>query len=342
MTSSGTVTFRSTRDGLINAALRLCSAVDPENTAGATPTQITNGAEALNMLVKQWEANGLQLWERKYGVIFPQKSQTVFVLGSPGPAGDHACLATPVGVGGFVQTTLASAAASGASTISVTTTSSSFSAGVSVVTMASTYNIGIALDGGVVQWTTVSGAPSGTTVTLAATLTGAAASGNTVYCYQTKLVRPLRIMDAWIRQVGGNDTPVTLLAREQYNRFGAKTSASYPTQVYYDPQVNSGNLYIYPEFSGGDTQLYIEFQKPIEDFAASGDDFDFPQEWGNALKYNLALMIAPEYDVPDSKFKQIQHLATTSFDLLDGYDQETGSLFLGPDVRETRNGSSNK
>lgn len=342
MSSSGVVTFRTTRNGLINGALRLCSAVDPENASGATATQITNAAEALNMLVKQWEAVGLQLWERRYGVVFPQKSQGVFVLGSPGPAGDHACLATPLGLGGFVQTTLAQSAASGASTVVVTTTSSSFSAGVPVVTMTSTYNIGVELDSGSVQWTTVSGAPSGTTVTLGTTLTGAAASGNTVYCYQTKLERPLRIIDAWIRQTGGNDTPVQLIPREHYNRFGQKTSTgTNPTQLYYDPQVNSGNLYLYPQFQNADNPLYIEFQRPIDDFAASGDDFDLPQEWGNALKYNLALLIAPEYDVPDSKFKQLQYIATTSFDLIDGYDQENASLFLQPDSQMS-NGTSNK
>lgn len=342
MASSGVVTFRTTRDGLINGALRLCSAIDPENTAGATTSQITNAAEALNMLVKQWEAKGLQLWERRYGVVFPQKSQPVFVLGSPGPAGDHACLSTPLGEGGFVQTTLTAAAAANATTITVTTLSSNFSVGVPVITMATTYNIGIALDSGVVHWTTINGAPSGTTVVLTTGLASAAASGNTVYCYQTKLMRPLRVLDAFVRQVGGNDIPVRKITREQYNRFGAKTSASYPTQFYYDPQVNSGNLYVYPEFSGGTSPLYIEFEKPIDDFSASGDDFDLPQEWGNALKYNLALLIAPEYDVPDSKFKQLQYLATTAFDLVDGYDQEDGSVFFGPDVREIGNGSSNK
>lgn len=332
MPTSGVVTFRSTRDALINGALRLCSAVDPENASGATATQITNGAEALNMLVKQWEAHALQLWERRYAVIFPQTAQSVFILGSPGPAGDHACLSTPLGEGGFVQTTLSAAGAASAATVSVTTLSSSFTAGVPVVTMTSGYNIGIVLNTGAVHWTTINGAPSGTTVTLTTVLPSAASSGSVVYCYQTKLVRPLRIMDAWIRQVGGNDSPVNVISREQYNRYGDKSSASQPSQVFYDPQANAGHLYVYPAFSGSTSQLFIEFQKPIEDFASSSDDFDLPQEWGNALKYNLALMIAPEYDVPDSKFKQIQYLATSSFELLNGYDQEVGSLFIGPEV----------
>lgn len=331
MSSSGVVTFRSNRDAIINGALRLCNAIDPENVAGPTATQVTNAAEALNMLVKQWEANGLQLWERRYGVIFPQKGQPMFVLGSPGPAGDHACLATPLGLGGFVQTTLSASAATNAGTVTVTTISSPFSVGVPVVSMASAYNIGIELDTGFIQWTTINGAPSGTTVTLTTPLTSAATSGNTVYCYQTKLMRPLRILDAWIRQVGSNDTPVNVIPREHFNRFGLKSSqGSNPTQLYHDPQANASHVYIYPEFIGVDNQLYIEFQKPIDDFASSTDDFDMPQEWGNALKFNLALMIAPEYDVPDSKFKQIQYLADGSFAMVEAYDQEDAPFYIQP------------
>lgn len=341
MATSGLVVFRSNRDAIIQGSLRLCGAIDPENASPATTTQVTNCAEALNMLVKQWEANGLQLWERKYGVVFPQKAQPMFVLGSPGPAGDHACLATPLGLGGFVQTTLSTAAASGAGTITVTTLSSPFSAGVAVVTMATTYNIGIELDTGYIQWTTINGAPSGTTVTLTTPLTSAASSGNTVYCYQTKLVRPLRILDAWIRQVGGNDTPVNIIPREHYNRFGLKSSqGGNPTQLYYDPQSNAGHIYIYPEFIGADNTLYIEFQKPIDDFASSSDDFDLPQEWGNALKLNLALMIAPEYDVPDSKFKQIQYLADMAFSMVENYDQEDAPLYIQPNSQLMNHGTN--
>lgn len=331
MSTSGTVTFRTTRDDIINGALRLIGAVDPENTAGATTTQITNAAQALNLMVKSWEAVGLQVWERKYGIVFPQTSQSIFVLGGPGPAGDHACLSTPLG-SGFVQTTLASSAASGASTISVASTTGGLStAGVTATSITSAYNIGIQLDGGTVQWTTVNGAPSGTTVTLSATLTGAASAGNYVYCYQTKLVRPLRILDAFVRQnAGSNDIPSRIISKDEYNRFGNKTSAGTPVQLAYDVQANQGHLYIYPRFLSPTQVLYIEFTKPIEDFTTSSDDYDMPQEWGETLKYNLAYRIAPEYEVAKDKYSQIREQALGLFEFLKGYDQENASFYIQP------------
>jgi hypothetical protein len=331
MTTSGTVIFRTTRDEIINGALRLVGAVDPENTVGPTTTQVTNAAQALNLMVKSWEAVGLQVWERKYGVIFPQTSQSVFVLGSPGPAGDHACLSTPIG-SGFVQTTLSAAAASGASTITVTSITGDVStAGVTATTITTAYNIGIQLTSGSVQWTTVNGAPSGTTVTLTTPLTGAAASGNYVYCYQTKLIRPLRILDAWIWQISGsNRVPMRVISMDEMNRFGAPNTTGTPTQLSYSAQSNAGHAYIYPRFSTTSQLLYIEFTKPIDDFSASGDDYDMPQEWGEALKFNLALRIAPEYEVPKDKYSQIREQAIGLFTFIRDYDQEPTSLFLQP------------
>jgi len=103
-----------------------------------------------------------------------------------------------------------------------------------------------------------------------------------------------------------------------------------PVQLYYDPQRSSGYVYIYPVFSNVDQLLFIEFQAPIEDFAATGDEFDLPQEWGEALKFNLALSMAPEYEVTDTKFKQIAALAGASLDLVHDYDQESTSMFIQP------------
>lgn len=331
MATSGTVTFRTNRNEIIKGALRIIGGYDFENTSGPSANQITFGAEALNLMVKEWGARGIQLWERRYAVIFPQMNQSVFVLGNPGPAGDHACFTTPLNVGGFVETNLSTGSSSGSTTIEVDSTTSNYTTGISAVTITSGYYIGIQTDSGTIFWTTVNGAPSGATVTLTDALDDDTSEGNLVYCYQTKLIRPLRISDAFIRQVGTNDVPVQIIPRENYNRFGQKTlSNSVPSQLYYDNQTNTGNVYLYPGFLQVNQVLYIEIQKPIDDFTTSTDDFDLPQEWGNVLKYKLALMLAPEYEVSSEKFKQIGALSNASWDLVNSYDQEADSVFLMP------------
>jgi hypothetical protein len=331
MATSGTVTHRTNRDEISKGALRLCSAYDPENSAGPTSTQLTLAAEALNLMVKAWAAHGLHLWERKYGVIFPS-TQTLFVLGSPGPGGDHACLSTPLG-SGFMETTLSAAAASAATTISVTSTSGGLgTVGSPAFSITDTYTIGVELDSGSIQWNTVSGAPSGTTVTLGSALTGAAASGNRVFCYQTKLTRPLRILDGFVRNLSSDtDSRVNLISREEYGTYGAKTptTTGTPYCMTYEPRANTGHLYIYPAFVDKDQLLFIEFQSHIEDFSSSTDDYDLPQEWGECLKFNLAYRLALEYEVPEEKFRAIERMAINFLDLVKGYDQENSSVFFG-------------
>jgi hypothetical protein len=286
-------------------------------------------------MIKLWGTYGLHLWERKYAVVFPQLNQGTFVLGGLGPAGDHAALSSPIG-SGYVVTTLASAAANGATTLSVTSVNSGLNtAGAGVTAISNAYNIGIQLDGGTVQWTTVSGAPSGTTVTLAAGLTGGASAGNYVYCYQTKLFKPMRIKDGFLRQkpdqtVNYNDVPVKIISREEYNRFGGKGAPGTPVQLFYDPQATSGNLYLYPTFVTCNMVLFIEFEKPIEDITNSGDNFDIPPEWMMALRTNLAYWIAPEYEVPKEKYDMIKEQAAGSLNLVLGWDQEDASILFQP------------
>lgn len=323
---STSVSFKTNRDQVIQGALRILGALDPENTAGPTANQITNGSEALNMLLKEWETNGLQLWLRKYFVLFPQKGQTTYALGTPDAGGDHAVMSTPIGTN-FVSTTVTSLSGT---TLVVGSVSSSGTVGTPAVTVGDGWFIGIEQDSGYIFWTTANGAPSGNTITLASSSYTTVSNGNTVYAYQTKIVRPLRILDGFIRQTAGNDIPIRILSKEEYNRFGVKTSTGTPIQVMYDPQENTGYLYTYPTALETNQLLFVEASFPILDILLSGDSYDMPNEWGNALKFNLALIMAPEYEISDSKFKQIQYLAKASFTAVNGWDVENASVFFQP------------
>jgi len=76
-------------------------------------------------------------------------------------------------------------------------------------------------------------------------------------------------------------------------------------------------------------RAYLQDPSNVHITGAS-DDYDLPQEWGAYLKFKLAVDIAPEYEVPDKKFKQLVALAEQYFTLLDGWDQEAASVYLQP------------
>lgn len=81
MSTSGTYDFTTTRDNLITGALRLCGVI----AQGETPTasQITEAAEALNYMVKAFEAEGMPLWAITTTTITPVAGQTSYTLNNP-------------------------------------------------------------------------------------------------------------------------------------------------------------------------------------------------------------------------------------------------------------------
>lgn len=60
MPISSSYDFTVTRNQLVEGALRICGVIAPGETPSTS--QYTNGSEALNMLVKAWQSDGMQLW----------------------------------------------------------------------------------------------------------------------------------------------------------------------------------------------------------------------------------------------------------------------------------------
>jgi len=60
MAISGSTDFSITRDQLIEGALRICGVIAPGETP--TATMYTGASEALNMIAKAWQSDGMPLW----------------------------------------------------------------------------------------------------------------------------------------------------------------------------------------------------------------------------------------------------------------------------------------
>ena len=270
MSTSGSIDFTLTRDTLIKAALQYCNYIGEGDTPSAT--QYSEAATLLNMMVKAWMSEGMQLWATKRGYVLPTTGVSSGIFGT-----DHIVTA-------YTRTTLSAAAAASASTITVT----------SATGFADTQPIGIELTSGVMHWTTINGAPSGTTITLTTALPTAAASGLNVYTYvsTTRIVTPKRILDANILYPAtGVGMQITQISQYQYYAFSNRTTASLPNQYYFDPQLSPA-LFWYPRFNTGNAIIEFTFLRTFEDFDATGDNPDFPQEYYLALVVNLAYLMS--------------------------------------------------
>ena len=172
MSTSGSVNFNNTRNEIILAAYQMIGYVGYEESSVSSTAQ-TAAEGFLNRMIKDWQLDGIHLWKRAQCTLFLQADQVKYILG----ATDH-CSET------VVETTLGAAEASGQTVLTITSTTG----------MTASDNIGIVLDSGSIHWTTISSVDSSTQVTVAVATTGAAASGNFVYTYTTRISRPHKIL----------------------------------------------------------------------------------------------------------------------------------------------------
>ena len=100
--------------------------------------------------------------------------------------------------------------------------------------------------------------------------------------------------------------------------------------------VTTGELHLFPKpdaTSAAQNQVVIVYQRPYEDFDASTDTPDFPQEWLEPIKYLLATRLAGEYQTPLAVRQQLLSEAMALKDTALSMGTEEGSFFFGADVR---------
>jgi len=311
MATSGSTDFSVSRDDIITEALEHCGVLAMGQTPNAA--QLTSCSRTLNMMIKHWMADGLQLWKIQRATILLEKGKTEYDLSATGD------LATQ----SYVETALSAASAASDTTLTVD----------SITGISASDVIAIQLDDGTLHKDAVNGAPSGSTVTITTGLSSAAAIDRPVYAFTTKINRPNRIINAFTRDSSGNDVDVDLISREEYWRLGDKDASGTPTQLYHDPQLAVNTVRIFPAPDDVTVSMEITYETPIEDFDNASDTPDFPQEWYEPLATNLALRLTTKFGTPAETTQKIALLAEKSYMMAIEFDNEDTSIMLVPDSR---------
>lgn len=152
--------------------------------------------------------------------------------------------------------------------------------------------------------------------------------------------RPLRILDAFIRDSSGNDTSLKIISRYDYDTQGAKASQSTPNQLWYDPQLTNGIVTVYGVPIDATNTIHIVIQRQFQDFNSSTDNPDFTQEAYLMLVYGLADMIGLKYRVTADIRQEIALKFKMYKDQFFGYQQEQVPITLVPGESYTLNAVS--
>lgn len=119
------------------------------------------------------------------------------------------------------------------------------------------------------------------------------------------------------------------------------TTSGTPVNYNYMRGNNTGTLRIWPTPDNSliaGSYLQVTYTRPMEVFDTGTDDYDCPQEWGNALIYNLAVALSDEYGSSDMKVARLQKQADAHLSIALSAANEQGSLFIQPDYRDWDSG----
>ena len=145
--------------------------------------------------------------------------------------------------------------------------------------------------------------------------------------------RPMRILQAFMRDSFGNDQDIMITSRFDYNLLGQKTSPGSPNQMYYDPQFPNGIVTLYNVPTDATTTLHLVAQRQVQDFNLSTDNPDFPQECYQMLKWALMDEIALEYEASAMTIKIAATKAAQFINDMVSFEQEEASVTFSPSNR---------
>lgn len=110
------------------------------------------------------------------------------------------------------------------------------------------------------------------------------------------VARPIRVENAGVISVGGEtEYPLEMWSAQRWAGETSKTLTSdIPAALYYEPAFPLGKLYLWPiPTTAATLALYTWAQ--LTGFANAAETVSFPPGYADAIRYNLAVKLAPEW-----------------------------------------------
>lgn len=149
--------------------------------------------------------------------------------------------------------------------------------------------------------------------------------------------KPMRVISMRQRQTYGGvaaDVPMEKLSYEQYFDLPNKGSQGLPNSFFYDSQRDTGTVYIWNTPNAGFVSagaLPYTYERKMEVITGLTQSLDWPQEWFEAIAFNLARRLMVKYPANGTFTAQdIIQQAGETFAALTAFDQEIVSIFLQP------------
>jgi hypothetical protein len=303
--------FQLTVGEMINTSCGLIQVgVDGE---GLEPEYYQRALVTLNLVMMELQAQGLHLSSYNVGYLFLQPDQYKYIIEDENATNE------------YFQRTIDGAEASGQTVLTVSDTTD----------LQNDDIIGITLDDGSIQWTTVSSFDSGAlTVTIADALTDDAADGNYVFNYRTALKQISRIHQTWRRDNYVTDVPITQISQQEYDVLPYKTTNNgVPSISYYHRGIPKGTLFLWPVPTNAVPIIGFWYERKLGQMKETTEVMDLDQFYYPAVVYTLALRLCDTFAVSTEVYQRIKQSQEEIMAQALSYDDEQTPVKISPNRR---------
>lgn len=301
--------YNKTAGDLINEALRAANITGTDMPVEAS--DFANGFTCLNDVLLILQSDQIHIWSETEAFLPMTTDTQSYTLGV---SGDH-CFTD------YESTTVSVIALSGATTIDVGSTSG----------MTAGDNIGIELDDGTRQWTTIDTVTDSNTLVLDAALTDDISVDATVYAYTTGIDQPVRILSVrYADSLTTDEMPTSQVSRDEYFNQPTKSSTGSTNSWYYSRQLSAGKFYVWPVAANVRNLIRFTFIKPQYIPEDQSENILIPPEWFLPLKLKVAAELGLIYAIDPEKQVMLEQKAQIYMDKALGIDSEFSSFSFHP------------
>lgn len=149
------------------------------------------------------------------------------------------------------------------------------------------------------------------------------------------MAKPLRILERgnYLRDSNSHDTELKLYSRQEYDQLGSKSQSQITSGLFYDNSRDIGTVYLLGQTPDITHTLVLQTQRQFMDMVAGTDNFDFPVEWLQAIKWGASAELLTEYPVKESLIPYYEAKAAAMIEECFGFSQEDASVFFVPDAQ---------
>ncbi len=306
------VDYSVTRDNVNTDALELLGALEEGGTI--TSAQTTSLSRTLNMLLKHWQGQGINLYAVKETFLFLVDDVGTYnqldFNGTTGLDVDR----NHIYVSEYQKITFAE------SSTTEVTVNAAFIAGSPVDSAVAGDVIGIPLEDGTVHWAEISSVGTSGAFSKSFAFASHALTLSTDPDIAKALIvgitypgRPIKFLSASLRHVyDETEQPISVISQSDYNVLPNKSSAGTPNQIMYSRETTIGDLRTYPVVNSPYRVLVLWAQVPLTDIESDiglNNNQGIPQEFYMAFTYSLAEALMPKYGVPPDTMNLIRALA---------------------------------